>query len=488
MATPAIKPVIDYTSRDFQAIRSDLIRLVRQRLPMWTAEDPNDFGVALVEAVAYAADQLHYYLDRVAGEAYLETARQRESLTSIARLLGYTPATATPSRVQLVFSTSTPQDVVLPEGTRVQATVTTAEGSAVKSFETDREVTVTGTPAGSPPQEVMVGATEGRSYKNEQVGVSSGLSFQRFLLPRYSVMPDTVQMFTQLGDTESSWWQVPRLEEASDEDRAFVLEPQTDGAMAVVFGDGINGEIPALHSVIRATYRVGGGRVQVSANSINVLVDPDIPTITVNNPSPSYGGRDAESLDSIRIRASRAYRSRKRAVTAYDFMALASAYPGIGKTKAVGNNGTSVTVFAATDDGQFSLTDEQEEDLRNYLTSVAMAGVDVTVVDCMWVPVHLKLAAQISDAAYREDVKADIQSRLESLLGYENVGFDNRLTMADITNALSGIRGLSYVQVQGMGTDPEPFRLDPIFFDQIYAGAIPYWDPSNLDLTLVGGR
>lgn len=492
MATGAIKPVIDYTSRDYQAIRADLIRLVQQRLPMWTASDPNDFGVALVEAVAYASDQLHYYLDRVAGEAYLETALQRESLTSIARLLGYTPSTALPSRVLLDFYNSSPADVVLPVGTRVQATVQTNDGSLVKSFETSQEVTVTGTPDNGAQSAVSVVATEGRTYKDEQVGVSSGLSFQRFLLPRYSVLTSTVQIETSLGEVDADWWQVDRLEDASDEDRAFTLEPQTDGAMAVVFGDGINGEVPALHAVIRATYRVGGGRVVVGANTVNTLVEPDIPNITVTNPQPSYGGRDAESLDSIRVRASRAFRSRQRAVTTYDFMALAASYSGIAKAKAVANNGTSVTVFAIGDDGagdgRPELGEEAESNLRSYLTSIAMAGVDVTVVDCMWVPVYVTMNAHVLPGASRAQVQAEIESKLESLLGFANVGFDDRLSLSDITTALYGISGMSYFTVQGFGVDPDPRYLETLFFDSIYQGAVPYWDPANLDLTMVGGQ
>ena len=46
-------------------------------------------GVALVELLAYVADELSYRQDAVATEAYLATARRRISLRRHARLVDY---------------------------------------------------------------------------------------------------------------------------------------------------------------------------------------------------------------------------------------------------------------------------------------------------------------------------------------------------------------------------------------------------------------
>ena len=40
-------------------------------MPAWQERNPADLGVALVEALAYSADQLSYQQDAVATEAYL---------------------------------------------------------------------------------------------------------------------------------------------------------------------------------------------------------------------------------------------------------------------------------------------------------------------------------------------------------------------------------------------------------------------------------
>ena len=414
MPVPPVLPVIDYTSRDYMAIRADLIRLVQQRLPQWTAQDPSDFGVALVEAVAYTADQLHYYLDRVSNEAYLGTAVQRESLTSIAQMLGYEPFDAQPATVEVELTNTSNADVTVPAGARVQATVEQEDGTLVRSFETDYEVVVpANTSSNGNTPTVAVSATEGRTYREELVGVSSGLAFQRMILPRSSILHGTVKVSSTLGDTTVNWTAVERLEDASDEDRAFIMERQTDGSTVLVFGDGLTGEIPALHSQVFASYRVGGGANNVPANSIKALVEPVLPNIGVNNPQPAYGGRNAESLASIRVNAARSFRARDRAVTLYDYMSMAKAWPNIAKAKAVANNGVSIVVFLTANDdgsGKPTLTKTQEAAVRASLTNASMAGVTVTVMDTLWLALHVTLTVHCQPTADADEVEEKVRA------------------------------------------------------------------------------
>ena len=58
-------------------------------VPDWVERTPADVGVALVETLAYVADELSYRQDAVATEAYLATARRRTSLRRHARLVDY---------------------------------------------------------------------------------------------------------------------------------------------------------------------------------------------------------------------------------------------------------------------------------------------------------------------------------------------------------------------------------------------------------------
>jgi Baseplate J-like protein len=83
------EPQIDYLARDYASFRRLMLDRLAQTLPDWRERNPADQGIVLVELLAHAADQLSYFLDAVATEAYLGTARQRVSLRRHARLLDY---------------------------------------------------------------------------------------------------------------------------------------------------------------------------------------------------------------------------------------------------------------------------------------------------------------------------------------------------------------------------------------------------------------
>src|SRR5262249_56713148 len=77
-----------------------------------------DLGVALVELIAYAADNLSYRQDAIASEAYLATARKRVSVRRHARLVDYLLHEGCNARAFVHFDVAG-QNVPLPRGTRL---------------------------------------------------------------------------------------------------------------------------------------------------------------------------------------------------------------------------------------------------------------------------------------------------------------------------------------------------------------------------------
>ncbi len=82
-------PPIDYLAKDYASFRRLMLDRLAVLLPDWDERNPADVGVALVELLAFAADQLSYRQDAVATEAYLGTARRRTSVRRHARLVDY---------------------------------------------------------------------------------------------------------------------------------------------------------------------------------------------------------------------------------------------------------------------------------------------------------------------------------------------------------------------------------------------------------------
>ena len=85
----AEEPVLDYMAKDYASFRRLLFDFASRRNPDFTETNPSDLGVTLLELLAYEGDQISYYQDAAANEAYLETVRQRISARRHARLIDY---------------------------------------------------------------------------------------------------------------------------------------------------------------------------------------------------------------------------------------------------------------------------------------------------------------------------------------------------------------------------------------------------------------
>ena len=110
---------VDYTSKDFDALRARLIALVKSVFPDWTDFEVAGFGNVLIEMYAFVGDVLTFYLDNLARESRLVTATQRKNVIALARMLGYRLHGAQAATAEVTFSLSRPAaaDVVIPAGT-----------------------------------------------------------------------------------------------------------------------------------------------------------------------------------------------------------------------------------------------------------------------------------------------------------------------------------------------------------------------------------
>ena len=111
------KADIDYLAKDYGSFRQLAFDRLARTMPAWTETNPADIGVALVELLAYAGDQLSYYQDAVATEAYLGTARRRVSLRRHARLLDYAIQEGVNARTWVWFGGAAGPFVTVPAGT-----------------------------------------------------------------------------------------------------------------------------------------------------------------------------------------------------------------------------------------------------------------------------------------------------------------------------------------------------------------------------------
>ena len=118
---PPPVPPINYLAKDFLSFRDALSDFSSLKYPCWQERSEADFGVMFMEALCALGDDLSYQQDRIAAEAYLDTATERLSIVRHARLVDYEPSPALAARVTLQF-TVYPRTTAVPPGLAVSAT------------------------------------------------------------------------------------------------------------------------------------------------------------------------------------------------------------------------------------------------------------------------------------------------------------------------------------------------------------------------------
>src|SRR4051794_1015406 len=122
------EPEINYLAKDYASFRRLMLDRLSAIAPGWRERNPADLGVALVELLAYAGDQLSYYQDAVATEAYLGTARKRVSIRRHARLLDYRVQEGCNARTWVFFEAAPGPPVLVPQGTQLFTQANLARG------------------------------------------------------------------------------------------------------------------------------------------------------------------------------------------------------------------------------------------------------------------------------------------------------------------------------------------------------------------------
>lgn len=113
-------PQVDYTARDYTAIRAALMKHVQNFFPNdWQDFTESNLGMCILELVAYVGDQLSFYLDRVVNETFLPTVVQRANAINIVNLLGYTPRSvaAASAPLQMTMTVVQSSTVTVPAWT-----------------------------------------------------------------------------------------------------------------------------------------------------------------------------------------------------------------------------------------------------------------------------------------------------------------------------------------------------------------------------------
>jgi len=447
-------PQIDYTSRDYMAIREDLVSLIQTYNPNWTSRDPADFGMTLVDLFAYMGDLLNFYIDRATNEGFLATASQRDSVLQLANTLGYIPTGLVAATTSIGFTNSTGSASVVPAGTQIANSAVVNGISTQIIFETDAAVTV---PArvGAVNGTASVAATQGYTVADELLGTSTGAPSQVFKLFNSSVIAGSVQIY--INNIE--YFYATSLINKTINDPVFSTVNDAEGSTYVLFGDGIGGRIPPTAGEITATYRVGAGVLgNVPIGSITNFLTAVDAGVTATNGAAASGGADEESTDSIRLNAPIALRPLNRAVSLKDYAYLALQVTGVAKAISDASTFNSIVLYIAPSGGTGYLSgitgttstafNTASAAVASYFTDKAAPNVLLTILPPTYVPIDLELTLYVQPQYRQDSVSSQVLAAIRDLVALENSFFADRIPAQFILNAISGVIGVDYATIE----------------------------------------
>lgn len=114
----------------------------------WHEGMGGDYHTMLIELWAYLADILSFYQERIANEAFLSTATQRDSLRRLAELVGYRPQPGSAATALLAFTIEKQKTVTVPAGFRAGSKAKPGKQAAV--FETEEAIVALGSHSAIP--------------------------------------------------------------------------------------------------------------------------------------------------------------------------------------------------------------------------------------------------------------------------------------------------------------------------------------------------
>lgn len=387
---------ISLVGLDFSTIKENFKQYLKSQ-PLFKDYDYEGSNInVLLDVLSYNTYMNSFYLNMVANEMFIDSAKLRESIISRAKELNYVPSSFSSSRalVYLILETDPGVSAItIPKGSEIIGKI----DSDSFVFSPDENITVSGANSqfisdafyiyeGNYTQDVFI-----MDYSDEN---------QKFIMSNPTI--DTSSLTVTVVEDDGTILQYERATSLFEKDfssKIFFLQASRDERYEIQFGDSVIGRKPKDGAVITCDYRVTKGQLP---NGISEFKDSgeiesidgvtDVKIITVQ---PSAEGQISESTESIKLNAPIAFSTQERAITALDYEnILKSNFNEINTVKAYGGEDLDPPeygkIFLSIDlkdvDG---LPDKRKQQYYDFLKPRSSLSLDIFFVDPEYIYIEI---------------------------------------------------------------------------------------------------
>jgi len=444
---------VTYLERSYKSVKASILTRMQSEVSEVTDHSDSNIFVIIISAFAGLIEQLNYYIDNMAREMYIPTARRYSSLIKITRLIDYRVRARIGSTVDLLVtaldSGGDPFEVV--------SDVTITAGAIIKTSANIQFKTLKGRTIFTGNSTILIPARQMLLVTNSNIGTTSALANQAFKLDS-DYQHDTLQI-----TINSVTWELRQtLAFSGPSEKHFIVEVNEAKEAWVVFGNDVNGDIPPTgQSVLATFYKCFGLTGNVEADTISTWISGE-PTgggandYSVTNPDNATGGLDVEDIEGIRKHAPLSLRTLDRAVTLQDHKDMATLVPGVGKVAIEFNaNLKLINMYIAPDGGGIA-SSGLCDDVVDYFTTRKMISTYVIALPCGETYLRMQITATAKFRRSAVDTANDVNAALLTYFGFNYSDVNKSIRKSDIIALIDNLDKVDFLSLDWLTTKPYP--------------------------------
>ena len=391
-------PLVNFSNLDFDQIKTSIKDYLKANSNFTDYDFEGSNLSTIIDVLAYNTYMTSYNTNMVSNEVFIDSATLRQNVVSLARNIGYLPRSRKASKANISFNidarNTSASSITLKAG--ICITTSTRFASANFTFLVPSDITVPVESDGF-ARFKEIDVYEG-TWITQTFSVSSRLPNQKFILSNAGIDTDLISVIVKESETstiQQKYTLSDSLFDVTKSSPIYYLKEVSDERYEILFGDGVFGKKLEEPNFVEISYPVCAGEVadgldrfRFSGSLVDnngIVINNGISLITTN--TPSYGGKEIESTESIKKYATQIYASQNRAVTASDYEAIVpTLYPETESVSAFGGEVLTPPAFGKVfisvkpNNGVY-LSNDIKENLISDLKKYSVVGIVPEIVD-----------------------------------------------------------------------------------------------------------
>nr|UVY19906.1 MAG: baseplate J-like protein [Bacteriophage sp.] len=449
--------------RSYQQIKAKLVESLMglkdsQGQKLITDYSEGNILIIILSLFAAIAEVLHYYVDNMARETFLSTARRYDSVVKHGALVDYHARAAIAATVDVVLSRSITGNSIGAKLTIPQGTLFT--DSSGNSWLSARDVTWYANVTTCKVPIVQHEKYTASALNNMVIPTGDRVIINIGTLPNGKYY-EQGSMSLQIGG--ETWVLVDTFAKSKPTDKHFMVSVDEALNPYIMFGDGTFGKKPAAGAKITNVvfYLTNGAQGNVKSNTITSVpsvISSSITDATVSNAYDAGGGSNYENFTMLKEHIPLSVKTLGVAITKEDFESLAMLVDGVNKAKADYECGRKLTVYISPDGGAVA-SSELINRVYNLLSQRAPMTTWLKVRSAGKVQIILEMEVTGKKSYKTPEIQTQILTALYNAYSPEQAQIGGSVRISDIYALIDNLSTVDYLHLTKFYIKPWPTTI-----------------------------